>query len=252
MAGPLIRIENLAKVYQRGEQLIPVLEGVNLEVQAGEFVALMGPSGSGKSTLLALAARLYDVPEGSGTVALDGEDVRKLQAAGLRRAVALVPQQALLFEGTIRSNLSYANPEASEARLWRALETADLARTVAALPEGLETLVGERGMTLSGGQRQRLALARAIVAGPAVLLLDDCTSALDAETEARIQNALLENLPACTRVIVSHKAASVCRADLILVLDAGRIIEAGTHDELTALAGRYAANYEAQTHVLTG
>lgn len=227
-----------------------VLQGIDLEIEPGMTVGLIGPSGSGKSTMLALAARLYDLPEDRGSVRFDGSDVRDLQREGLRRAVSLVPQQALLFEGTIRSNLSYANPRATEAQLWRALAIADLTATVQGLPKGLETPVGERGLTLSGGQRQRLALARTIVAEPSVLLLDDCTSALDAGTEARIQDALHEHLPGCTRVIVSHKAASVCRADLVVVIDAGRVAESGTHAELIAQGGRYAENYFAQTRAL--
>src|SRR5207248_5162299 len=161
----------------------------------------------------ALAPRLYEVPEGRGAVLLDGRDVRGLRVADLRRAVALVPQQALLFGGTIRSNLTYAAPDAPESAIRRALEAVDLAETVGALPQGLDTRVGERGFSLSGGQRQRLALARALIADPAVLLLDDCTSALDAETEGRIQEALEGLLPGRTCLIVAHKLSSVRRAD---------------------------------------
>ncbi|MGE3818458.1 MAG: ABC transporter ATP-binding protein [Isosphaeraceae bacterium] len=228
-----------------------VLRDVNLVIEPGTTVGVIGPSGSGKSTLLALAARLYDVPDDSGAVEFDDVDVRDLRLSGLRRTVALVPQQALLFEGTIRSNLAYANPDATPDALWRALEIADLASTVEGFPQGLETPVGERGLTLSGGQRQRLALARAIVADPSVLLLDDCTSALAAETESRIPDSLHENMPGRTRVIVSHKAASVRRADLIVVVEAGRIVEEGTHEELIERGGRYADAYLAQTHAMT-
>jgi ABC-type multidrug transport system fused ATPase/permease subunit len=227
-----------------------VLEGVDLRIEPGTTVGLLGPSGAGKSTLLALAARLYDVPEGLGAITLDGVDLRDLQRAGLRRAVALVPQQALLFEGTIRSNLTYARPDAPEDELWEALEVADLARTVRSLEAGLDTPVGERGQTLSGGQRQRLALARALVADPVLLLLDDCTSALDAETEGRIQDALHHRLPGRTRVVVSHKASSLRRADVIVVLEGGRVVERGTHEELLVRGGPYAENYLAQTEAL--
>jgi ABC-type multidrug transport system fused ATPase/permease subunit len=231
-----------------------VLDGVALRIESGMRLGVFGESGAGKSTLLSLAPRLYDVPEGIdsggkawGAVCFDGQDVRNLKLADLRRTVALVPQQALLFEGTIRSNLLYTSPQATERQMHEALSIADLAETVALLPSGLDTLVGERGYSLSGGQRQRLALARALLAAPTVLLLDDCTSALDAETEARIQLALEHHLRDCTFMIVSHKVASVRRADLIVVLDSGRVIERGTHAELLGLGGYYAAAYRQQT-----
>ena len=234
-----------------------MLDGVNLRIEPGMRVGVLGPSGAGKSTLLALAPRLYDLPKGVdsdgirwGSVRFDGVDVRKLKLVDLRRAVALVPQQAMLFEGTIRSNLLYANPDATIEQMHLALEIADLAATVDALPLGLETHVGERGFSLSGGQRQRLALARAIVAQPAVLLLDDCTSALDSETEARIQKALDRHLPGRTCVIVSHKVSSVRGCDLIVVLKDGRIIERGSHDHLIARRGYYAATFAQQTRAL--
>ncbi len=235
-----------------------VLESVSLRIEPGMRVGILGPSGAGKSTLLALAPRLYDIPEGQesdlvsrGSVLFGGVDVRDLKLAHLRRAVALVPQQSRLFEGTIRTNLLYANPEASLASMQRALEIADFAGTVEALPDGLDTPVGERGFSLSGGQRQRLALARAIVASPAILLLDDCTSALDAETEARIQQALDRFLPGRSCLIVSHKISSVRHCDLIVVLEAGQIIERGTHAELLAHRGHYADIYIQQTRALS-
>jgi ABC-type multidrug transport system fused ATPase/permease subunit len=227
-----------------------VLEEIDLEIEPGTTLGILGPSGAGKSTLLALAARFYDVADERGAVLFDGIDVRDLQSRDLRLAMALVPQQALLFEGTLRSNLSYARPDSSEDRLWHALEITDLARMVRALPDGLDTSVGERGQSLSGGQRQRMAVARALIAEPRVLLLDDCTSALDAETESRIQDALHEHLPDRTQIIVSHKASSLRRADRIIVLDAGRIVEQGTHDELMDQGGLYAENFLAQTEVL--
>ena len=227
-----------------------VLERVDLEIEPGMTVGLLGPSGAGKSTLLALAPRLYEVPEGQGAILFDGHDVRDLRLADLRRSVSLVPQQALLFEGTIRSNLLYAAPDATAAHVREVLEAADFAATVDALPEGLETPVGERGQTLSGGQRQRLTLARALLADPAILLLDDCTSALDSETEARVRAALADLRPGRTGLIVSHKVASVRHADLIVVLEGGRIVDRGTHAGLLGRGGHYAEVYAQQTRVL--
>lgn len=243
-----LEFRDVSFAYSPGGPL--VLDRVSLAIEPGTTVGLLGASGSGKSTLLSLAPRLYDVPEGGGAVLLDGRDVRTLRLADLRRAVALVPQQAFLFEGTIRSNLTYAAPDATEEQVARALEAADLAALVRAMPLGLETPVGERGLTLSGGQRQRLALARALIADPAVLLLDDCTSALDAETEARIRSALEVLLPGRTCLIVSHKVASVRHADRIVVLDGGRVAQEGAHDELLARGGPYAEIYDQQTQAL--
>jgi ABC-type multidrug transport system fused ATPase/permease subunit len=229
-----------------------VLDGINLTVEPGETLGILGASGAGKSTLLALAGRFYDLGPGGGEILFDGLDVRSLRQADLRRAVALVPQQAVLFEGTIRSNLTYAASDAAESDLWRALEAADLVRLITGLPQGLATPVGERGFTLSGGQRQRLALARALLTDPTVLLLDDCTSALDAATEARVHVALDEFWPERTRLVVSHKVATVARADRIVVLEAGRVVEEGTHGELLALGRRYAETFRQQSRALAG
>ena len=236
--------------FAYGLGMRPTLRGLSLRVEAGSTLGIIGPSGSGKSTLLALAPRLYDVTEGGGSVRLDGVDIRDLRTADLRRAVALVPQQALLFEGTIRSNLTYADPSASADRLRWAVEAADFARTVGGLPLGLDTPVGERGQSLSGGQRQRLALARALVADPAVLLIDDGTSALDAETEARVRRALQQGRPGRTTVIVAHKVASVRHADAIAVVEDGRVSEFGTHAQLVARGGYYAQAYRQQVRPL--
>ncbi len=205
-----------------------ILDGIDLTVEPGMTVGVLGPSGSGKSTLLLLPPRLYDVDE--GRILLDGRDVRELRQSDLRQAVVLVPQQAVLFEGTLRSNLLYAAPVASAASIRRVLEALDLETLIASLPRGLETRVGDRGYSLSGGQRQRLALARALLAQPQVLLLDDCTSALDAETEACVRAALDDLLPGRTKIIVSHKADSVRHADWVVALEGGRIVKQGKPD----------------------
>jgi ABC-type multidrug transport system fused ATPase/permease subunit len=207
-----------------------VLDGINLTIEPGMTVGVLGASGAGKSTLLLLPPRLYDVDE--GRILLDGRDVRELRQADLRQAVVAVPQQAVLFEGTLRSNLLYAAPAASAALIRRVLEALDLEQLIESLPLGLETRVGERGYSLSGGQRQRLALARALLAQPQVLLLDDCTSALDAETEARVQAALNDLLPERTKIILAHKVASLLNANWVVMLEGGRIIKQGRPVEL--------------------
>ncbi len=218
--------ENVSFRYQSSGPKI--LDGIDLAVEPGMTVGVLGPSGAGKSTLLLLPPRLYDVDE--GRILLDGRDVRELRQSELRQAVVLVPQQAVLFEGTLRSNLLYAAPAASAASIRRVLEALDLETLIASLPRGLETRVGDRGYSLSGGQRQRLALARALLSQPQVLLLDDCTSALDAETEARVRAALDDLLPGRTKIIVAHKADSVRHADWIATLEGGRIVKQGKPD----------------------
>ena len=227
-----------------------MLDEIDLDIEPGMTVGLLGPSGAGKSTLLALAPRLYDVPDGLGDRAFDGHDVRDLRLADLRRAVALVPQQALLFEGTIRSNLAYARPEATDRQLWDALEAADLADTVAALPGGLDTPVGERGLSLSGGQRQRLSPRP----GPGHRPRRPAARRLHQRPRRRDRGphpGRPRDVPlGRTLLIVSHKVSSVRHADLIVVLEAGRIVEQGTHDELIARPGPYAETFHAQTHAL--
>ena len=211
-----------------------VLERIHLRIEPGMTVGIMGDSGAGKSTLLALLPRLYDLPAGGGRILLDGDDIRGLRVSELRKNVVLVPQQARLFEGTLRFNLTYAQRDADERLMWRTLDAVALADLVESLPQGLDTWVGERGASLSGGQRQRLALARALIARPPVLLLDDCTSALDAETEARVRERIASLRPGQTRVIVSHKPQSFLSADWLVVLAQGRIVRQGRPHRILA------------------
>lgn len=211
-----------------------VLEGISLHAAPGTTVGILGPSGAGKSTLLSLLPRLYDLSEKGGCILLDGRDVRTLDAESLRRNVVLVPQQSRLFEGTIRFNVTYAARDADEAAVWRALEAVEMADLVRSLPQGLETRVGERGASLSGGQRQRLALARGMLVCPPVLLLDDCTSALDAQTELRVRKQVAAFCSSQTRFIVSHKRESLVDADWLIELDRGRIVRQGKPCELLA------------------
>jgi ABC-type multidrug transport system fused ATPase/permease subunit len=227
-----LRVQNVSFHYRPHGPL--VLEGINLRVEPGMTVGIWGASGSGKSTLLSLIPRLYDLPDGSGRILLDQRDIASLHAAELRRACVLVPQQARLFEGTIRFNLTYAARDADESLIRRALEAVDLAELIDSLPQGLETSVGERGASLSGGQRQRLALARGLITQPPVLLLDDCTSALDAQTEAYVRQQIAEFQPQQTRLMVSHKLESLWTADWLVMLDHGRIIRQGNPRVLLA------------------
>jgi ATP-binding cassette subfamily B protein len=210
----------------------------SLDVAPGETVAVVGPSGAGKSTLLQLAQRFYD-PQ-LGAVRLDGVDLREADPAEIRARLAMVPQETVIFAASARDNLRYGRWEASDAELWSAAEAANAANFLKALPEGLDTFMGEGGARLSGGQRQRLAIARAILRDAPILLLDEATSALDAESERLVQDALERLMENRTTIVIAHRLATVRAADRIIVMDEGRIVEAGNHDSLSAAGGLYA------------
>jgi len=217
----------------------PILDGLDLELRAGESVALVGATGSGKSTVAGLLARLYD-PDG-GRVLLDGHDVRELRLADVRQAVALVFEETFLFTESVRENIRFGRPDADDESVARAAALAGAAEFIAALPDGYETVLGERGFSLSGGQRQRIAIARAILADPAVLVLDDATSAVDATKEHEIRAALAKVMRGRTTLVIAHRPATIALADRVAVLDEGRIVEEGTHGELLRGSPRYRA-----------
>jgi ATP-binding cassette, subfamily B, multidrug efflux pump len=221
-----------------------VLKGLSFVAEPGETVALLGATGAGKSSLVHLIPRFYDVS--GGRVTLDGVDVRELDEASLRRAVGVALQESILFSGTIRDNIRYGRPEASEAEVIAAAELAQAHDFIVRLPRGYDSVVGQRGVNLSGGQKQRVAIARALLTAPAVLLLDDSTSAVDVETEARLQAALARHRPEQTRIVVAQRISTVLGADRILVLDDGRIVAQGTHESLLASSPIYREIYESQ------
>jgi ATP-binding cassette subfamily C protein len=238
----LASLEDVATLDVRGG--VEVLHGVTFTVPPGRMVALVGTSGAGKSTLASLLPRLYDVD--SGAVRVGGVDVRDLSFDDLRGAVGMVTQDGHLFHDTIRGNLLFARPEATEDDLWDALRRARLADLVASLPDGLDTVVGERGYRLSGGERQRLTIARLLLARPRIVILDEATAHLDSTSEAAVQAALGEALEGRTAIVIAHRLSTIRAADEILVIEDGRILERGPHADLLAAGGRYAELYRTQ------
>ena len=238
----LASLEEVAELDHRGGD--EVLHGVSFTAEPGQMVALVGPSGAGKSTIAALLARLYDVD--GGAVRLNGLDVRDATFASLQSTVGVVTQDGHLFHESIRANLQLSGPEATDEQLWEALRRARLDDVVADMPDGLDTIVGERGYRLSGGQRQRLTIARLLLASPQVVVLDEATASLDSESEAAVQQALAEALAGRTSIVIAHRLSTVRAADVILVVEDGRIVERGTHQDLLSRGGRYAGLYHTQ------
>lgn len=238
----LASLEEVAVLDTRGGQ--EVLHGISFRAEPGQMIALVGSSGAGKSTIASLLPRLYDVD--SGAVRVSGLDVRRVTSSSLRRTVGMVTQDGHLFHDTIRSNLTFARPEVSDDLVWDALHRARLEDLVRSLPDGLDTVIGDRGYRLSGGERQRLTIARLLIAAPSVVVLDEATSALDSTNESAVQEALSEAMADRTSLVIAHRLSTVRAADTILVLEAGRVVESGTHAELLATGGRYAELYETQ------
>jgi len=237
----VVEFRDVTFAYQDGR---PVVENLNLTVQEGEVVALVGPSGSGKTTLMNLLMRFWDPTRGQ--VLIDGQDIRDVRLESLRRQVSMVAQENVLFSVSILENIKYGKRDATDEEALAAARTADLDSFVETLPDGYETMIGEEGIKLSGGQKQRLALARALVTDPRILILDDVTSALDGETEARVQDALRQVMRGRTTFIIAHRLSSVVAADRILVIENGNIVDMGTHFELIERPGIYQETYQEQ------
>ena len=240
----LIEFDSVEFEYEAGK---PTLQNVNLRVEPGQVVALVGQTGAGKSTLADLVPRFYD-PTG-GAVRVDGYDLRTITVASLRSQIGIVPQETLLFSGTIRDNIAYGRPNATDEEVAAAARAANADSFIQSLPEKYQSRIGERGQTLSGGERQRIAIARALLADPRILILDEATSSLDASTEALVQEALDVLMQGRTTIVIAHRLSTIINADRIVVMSkGGRVAETGTHAELLAMHGVYAALYESQQH----
>jgi len=226
------------------DRALPVLKGVSVEAKSGEIIALVGPSGAGKSTLVALIPRFYDVS--SGAILIDGHDIRSLRLSDLRSAIGMVPQETTLFGGPVRENIAYGRLGATDEEIEAVARAAHAHEFIVEFPDGYDTVVGERGVKLSGGQRQRIAIARALLKNPAILILDEATSSLDSESERLVQDALETLMQGRTTFVIAHRLSTVRRADRIVVLDDGRIVEEGTHQKLLASGGLYKRLHEIQ------
>ncbi len=236
-----ISFDGVAFEYRAGEA---VLQDISFKVPRGTVVALVGPSGAGKTTLMDLLARFYEVTEGS--ISVDGTDIRDFSLRGLRSSMGIVSQETILFHDTIRANIAYGSPDATQEEVERAAKAAYAHDFIQRFPQGYDTVVGERGSELSGGQRQRLAIARAILRNPPILVFDEATSSLDTEAERLVQRAIEHLLEGRTVFVIAHRLSTVQRAEQILVLDQGRIVEKGTHQTLLSAGGLYHRLYELQ------
>jgi ATP-binding cassette subfamily B protein len=237
--GGHLRFQNVGFEYLPGR---PVLEGIDLDVPPGRTVALIGHTGSGKTTLTSLVPRFYDVT--SGRLTIDGADVRDVKLRSLRREIGVISQDTFLFSATVRENITFGAPDLSDEAVEHVARLAQAHEFIERLPDGYETVIGERGITLSGGQRQRLAIARAIAVDPRILILDDATASVDATTEARIRLGLREAMKGRTTLIIAHRLSTISLADEIVVIDGGRIAARGTHDDLLETSHVYRDIYE--------
>lgn len=233
--------KNVSFAYQKDR---PILRDLNLEIPAGARVAIVGSSGAGKSTLARLLYRFYDLQ--SGAIEIDGQNISQVTMDSLRRAIAIVPQDTVLFNTSIRANIAYGRPEASDAEIEKAIDMAHLRQFINSLPEGDNTLVGERGLKVSGGEKQRIAIARALLKGAPILIFDEATSALDSKSETAIVEAIREVASGHTSLVIAHRLSTIVDADKILVLEQGQLVEEGTHAQLLALGGKYAQLWQMQ------
>jgi len=239
-----LEFQNVSFHYEGSDA--PAIEHINLSVEFGEVIALVGKSGSGKSTLMSLVPRFYEPSE--GRILIDGLDLKEVTLTSLRSQIAIVSQETVLFDESVRANIAYGRPDASEEEIIQAARAGYAWEIIEELPNGLDTLIGENGVTLSGGQRQRLAIARAILRNPPLLILDEATSALDTESERQVQAALAELMKNRTTLVIAHRLSTVQHADRIIVLDEGRIVEEGLHHELLRRNGVYSRLYQTQFH----
>lgn len=236
-----IAYEGVSFSYETGRE---ILHGINLNIRAGETVAFVGPSGAGKTTLCSLLPRFYEVS--AGRITIDGIDIRDIKLSSLRKHIGIVQQDVFLFSGTIRENIAYGNLDATDEQIWEAARRASLEEIIRSLPDGMDTVIGERGVKLSGGQKQRLSIARMFLKNPPILILDEATSALDTETEALIQQSLAELSVGRTTLVIAHRLTTIKNADRIIVVDKDGIAEEGKHQELIAAGGIYSRLNEAQ------